>query len=149
MKEIKITLEDRIELLPDAVIIVNQEGKLVEANLQVYTIFGYHPDELIGMNLNVLLPERYRLHHDKYLKQYFNQPTKRRMKSGNDLFGLRKNGEEIDIDISLAPIQVGSETMAMAVIRDISEIKTLDRVLLKKNEDLSLTNTQLERLGYV
>ncbi|MBK0404254.1 PAS domain S-box protein [Adhaeribacter sp. BT258] len=149
MQEVKITLEDQIELLPDAVLIVNQKGKLVEVNLEVYTIFGYRPDELIGMDLTVLLPVRYRAFLKKYFKKYFENPTKRRMKSGDDLYGLRKNGKEIDINISLAPIEVGSETMAMAVIRDISEVKLLERVLLKKNEDLSLTNTQLERLGYI
>ncbi|HSI89748.1 MAG TPA: ATP-binding protein, partial [Adhaeribacter sp.] len=59
------------------------------------------------------------------------------------------NGEEIDIDISLAPIQVGKEQMAIAIIRDITVVKNLERSLLKKNEELSLTNTQLERLGYI
>ncbi len=149
MKDIRISLQETIDILPDAVIVVDQNIKIIAVNEQIYTIFGFTSEELIGQELNLLIPERFRKHHDVHFKNYFRAPTKRHMKSGNDLFGLRKNGEELDIDISLAPIHVQNEQMAIAIIRDITPIKELERSLLKRNEDLSLTNTRLERLGYI
>src|SRR5690606_12084243 len=148
-QDILVPLNDALNVLPDAAIVVNQDIKIVAVNAQIYTMFGYKPDDLLNEDLNILIPERFRKNHNKYFLNYFASPVKRHMKSGNELFGLRKNGQEIDIDISLAPLQVGTSQMAIAIIRDITLIKDLQRSLLKKNEELSLTNTQLERLGYI
>src|SRR5688572_4842383 len=115
MQEIRISLQDTIDVLPDAVIVVNQDIKIIAVNMQIYTMFGYRPDDLLNQDLNVLIPERFRKNHNVYFKRYFDAPVKRHMKSGNDLFGLRNNGDEIDIDISLAPIQVSGEQMAIAI----------------------------------
>ncbi|MFC5270890.1 sensor histidine kinase [Adhaeribacter terreus] len=149
MLSINTTLQAAIDLLPDAVIVVNKDIKIVAANPQVFEIFGYHPQELEQQNLNLLIPERFRVRHDMHFRHYFEAPAKRRMGSGFDLFGLRKNGKELDVDIALAPVNISGQLMVMAIIRDITPLKELDRQLLKKNEELSLTNTKLERQGYV
>ncbi len=149
MQLIHTTLQAALDLLPDAAIVVDQNVKIIAANPQVFTLFGYQPAELINQNLNLLIPARYRQRHDKHFKHYFEAPAKRRMGAGYDLSGLHKNGEEVDVDIALAPVIIGGQQMALALIRDITVLKELDRNLLKKNEELSLSNTQLERLGYV
>ncbi|MGZ5304535.1 MAG: sensor histidine kinase, partial [Bacteroidia bacterium] len=149
LHRMRVSLLSTIELMPDAIIIVNQDVKIVAANTQIYTVFGYTPEELLLQHLNLLIPARLHEKHNKHFKKYMDAPIKRRMGTGIDLFGCHKNGDEIDIDISLAPIKIDGQKMAMASIRDVSEVKELGRDLLRKNEELSLANTQLERLGYV
>ena len=152
MLNLRTTLQDAIDLLPDAVIVVNGHIKIVAANLQVFAVFGYQPEQLVDQELNILIPERFRKIHNAHFRRYFAAPDKRRMGhgiNGVDLFGLKKDGREIDIDIALAPIMIRNEQFVMAIIRDITFIKELDRQLLKKNELLRLTNFKLERLGYV
>jgi two-component system sensor kinase FixL len=149
MKSLIITLQDAIDLLPDAVVVVNQDLKIVAANSQIFTVFGYQPHELVNRALDMLIPERYHQQHDVHFRHYFDAPEKRRMGAGIELFGLRKNGREVDLDIALAPVTIHGQQMGMATIRDITGLKELERDLLKKNEELSLANTQLERLGYV
>ncbi|HSI91536.1 MAG TPA: ATP-binding protein [Adhaeribacter sp.] len=149
MQRIIVKLQAAIDLLPDAVIVVNQDVKIVAANPQVEIVFGYQPGELLHKHLNILIPERFHKRHNVHFRHYFEAPTKRRMGAGLDLAGCRKGGEEIDIDIALAPVTIGQQQMAMAIIRDITALKELERSLLKQNEELSLSNTRLERLGYV
>ena len=149
MLNLQTTLQAAIDLLPDAIILVDQKIKIVAANQQVSEVFGYNSQQLLDKPLNSLIPERFHELHDVQFQRYFTNPVKRRMGKGYNLFGLRQDGKEIDVDIALAPITLNEHTYAMATIRDISSLKELDRQLLKKNEELSLANTQLERLGYV
>lgn len=144
-----LTLQEAIDLLPDAVILVSKDSTIVAANLQVSTVFGYHPRELLGKKLNILIPERFRKKHTQHIRHYFEQPTKRRMGIGLKLSGLKKSNEEFDVDIALAPIKSGRQLRVMAIIRDISDLKEMERDLIKKNEELSISNTQLERIGYI
>lgn len=149
MLSLQTTFQAAIDQLPDAIILVDQNIKIVAVNEQIENVFGYKPTQLLNQPLNILIPERFHAMHDMQFRSYFKQPVKRRMGASHDLFGVRKDGTEIDVDIALAPIVLENTTYAMATIRDISSLKELDRQLLKKNEELSLANTQLERLGYV
>ena len=149
MQRLLQKMQATINILPDAAIVADRHVKIVMANPEAFTMFGYQPDELIGQDLNVLLPERFRKRHNTHFLNYLENPVKCRMGEGYDLFGLRKDGREVDVDIALAPVNLHNEQMVLAIIRDISLLKELDRTLLKKNEELSLSNTRLERLGYV
>ena len=150
MLNLRTTLQAAIDLLPDAVIVVDQDAKMLAANLQVHSTFGYQPHELVGKKLSMLLPERFKKIHNEQFLEYLENPVKRRMgRADLALFGLQKCGDEIDIDVALAPAEISGKKIVMATIRDITALKELDRHLLKQNEELSLANTQLERLGYV
>jgi PAS domain S-box-containing protein len=110
-----------LQFVPDAVIVCDRSGKITYANQTIQALFGYEPAELIGKPLGVLLPERYRQRHAIDFESYFTSPRARPMGLGIELVGLKKDGHEIPVDISLAPLQVGSDSFAIAAVRDITE----------------------------
>ncbi len=118
-----------IEDLPDAIVVVDESGKIVLLNQQAEKFFGYSRDELLGKILEILLPERFRIMHAKHREFYFLNPTKRAMGSGLDLFALTKDGREVPVDISLSPIKTDQGLFACAVIRDVTDQKNLQKKL--------------------
>jgi PAS domain S-box-containing protein len=149
MRDTTVTLQEALDLLPDAVIVINDHLKIVTINQHTTSVFRYQPAELIGQELCMLLPERFRAKYNRYFSNYFCEPLKRRLNVGSDLFGIRKDGKEIDVDIAMAPVMIEGTKYAMVTIRDITKLKDLDRTLLQKNEELCLSNAQLQRFGYV
>ncbi|MFD2514466.1 PAS domain S-box protein [Pontibacter locisalis] len=149
MKNTFVSLEEVTKFLPDTVIVVDEQIKIIAANEQITTLFGYQPDEIIGQKLNVLLPQRYRAKHDQHFSQYLEKPSVRRMGVGLHLFGLRKDGAEIDIDVALSPVEMRDKKIVIATIRDVTDKMELERKLLKKNEQLEIINSELERFGYM
>jgi PAS domain S-box-containing protein len=122
--------EDRyrqiLEAAPDAMLVVDRAGAILFANRQATALFCYEPSELLGHKLEMLLPERFRASHGGHLTRYFAAPTPRSMGSGVELFGRRKDGKEINIEVSLSPVRSSGELVVSAAIRDISERKTKD-----------------------
>ena len=117
--------EDRlrqvVEAAPNAMVMVNDQGHIVLVNSQTEESFGYSRDELLSMRVEDLLPERYRPHHEGYRASFFAHPDRRAMGVGRELFGRRKDGTEIPIEIGLNPIQIQEESHVLASIIDISE----------------------------
>jgi PAS domain S-box-containing protein len=110
-----------LELAPDAVVIVDQDGTIVRVNGQAEKIWGHSRAEMLGQSVEFLLPERFRAAHREQRTTYVANPTTRPMGSGSKLLGLRKNGSEFPAEISLSPIP-GHEGMLIAsIVRDISE----------------------------
>ena len=92
-----------LDLMPDAIFIVDSDGDIVFANGQAGLMFGYGQGaSMAGIPLQSLLPERYRASHAEGYKRYFEQPVTRRMGSGMELYGLRKDGTEFAIDVLLS-----------------------------------------------
>jgi diguanylate cyclase (GGDEF)-like protein/PAS domain S-box-containing protein len=117
--------EDRlrqvVEAAPNAMVMVNEQGRIVLVNSQTEESFGYSREELLTMRVEELLPERYRGGHGTYRAAFFAQPDRRAMGVGRELFGRRKDGGEIPIEIGLNPIQIEEENHVLASIIDISE----------------------------
>jgi len=112
-----------IDSVPDALVIVDGRGTIALANTQSETVFGYTREELQGLPIEVLMPDRFRGGHLHHRNTYIHQPRTRPMGSGLELFGLRKDGSEFPVEISLSPIQTGNGSMVVAAIRDVSERK--------------------------
>lgn len=112
---------DLLESAPDAMVIVDSEGRIKLTNAQTVILFGYSREELIGQWVELLVPARFRKAHPDHRVAYFRAPRPRSMASGLDLVGLRKDGSEVPIEISLSPIETGDETLVAAAIRDVSE----------------------------
>jgi PAS domain S-box-containing protein len=100
-----------LEAIPDAVAAVNQEGVIVRVNSQTETLFGYTRDELIGQKIEMLVPDRQRSQHHLHREHFHRQPKIRRMGSGLDLSGRRRDGSEFSVEISLSPITTADGIM--------------------------------------
>jgi PAS domain S-box-containing protein len=131
---------DLLESTPDGIVMANPTGHIVIANSQAERLFGYDNGELRGLSVDLLLPGRFRHAHVAHRSSYFQQPRKRAMGSGLDLSGLRKDGSEFPIEISLSPLRTEESAFVMSAIRDISERKRFEKALQEKNQELARAN---------
>lgn len=161
-KPTELTFQLIVESSPNAIILVNKEGKIAYVNSQTEKLFGYDRTELIGQLVEQLIPERYSKHHPGFRAMFFNAPAVRSMGAGRELFALRKNGSEFPIEIGLNPIVMVDGSMVLASIIDISErkkaeerfrlvVESAPNAMLLVNADgiITLVNKQTEILfGY-
>lgn len=101
-------------------IMVDKDGVIVLVNAQVENLFGYNRDELLGKKIEELVPKRFREAHPGHRGGYFANPQVRAMGHGRDLYGLRKDGGEIPVEIALNPITTESGQFVLASVVDIS-----------------------------
>ena len=138
-----------VESSPNALILVNKEGEIILANSQTEKLFGYNPKDLITQKVEILIPERYRKTHPDHRNGFFVKPELRTLKGSPDVYGLRKNGTEVPLEISLSPISGPQGMQALATIVDITERKKVVEELKQKSEELIRSNTELEQFAYV
>ncbi len=142
---------DLLESAPDAFVIVNAEGKILMVNSQAEQMFGYLRTDLIDMELEMLIPERYRFRHIQNRQHFFDKPKVRPMGANLELFGKRKNGQEFPVEISLSPMKVPetNQVLSIAAIRDITRQKEIEARIRLLNETLEgqvkLRTNQLEK----
>ena len=115
------TFEQFLEFVPDAIVGIGREGKVVLVNGQAERLFGYRRKELLGELVEILVPERFRAIHPTHRDRYFAVPRTRPMGAGLELLAVRKDGTEFPCEISLSKIEIDGGEMATAAIRDISE----------------------------
>ena len=130
------SLHQFFDISPDALVIVNQAGMIVMINKQAEILLGYSHEESVGQQLEILLPQRFRQAHIGHRKHYFASPITRQMGAGLQLSGLRRDGTEFPVDISLRPLLLDGVPHAVGAIRDVTEQKMLEEQLQHKNEEL-------------
>jgi PAS domain S-box-containing protein len=139
-------LEDRfrlaVEASPNGMVMVNQSGEIVLVNREVERLFGYSRDELLGASIDLLVPESSRNGHPELRNGFTSDPHRRAMGSGRDLFGRRKDGAEIPVEIGLNPFRTPEGLFVLAAVVDISE-------RVKAEEELRRSNEELEQFAYV
>ncbi len=116
-----------LESVPDAMIISHRDGRIVHVNYLTEKLFGWSRVEIVGHPIEILLPARFRAMHLLHRSGYHAAPRTRPMGLGLGLFGLKKDGEEFAAEISLASLQVGGETYAIAAVRDVTERKKIEQ----------------------
>lgn len=134
-----------VEACPNGMVMIDADGNMVMVNSEVEKQFGYTRDELIGMPVDMLVPERVRLQHGHHRSGYSrtpgsHQPEARRLMSGRDLFGMRKDGSEFPIEVGLNPIRDGDNLLVLSVIVDISQRREMERL---KDEFVSTVSHEL------
>jgi diguanylate cyclase (GGDEF)-like protein/PAS domain S-box-containing protein len=117
------TFERVVQSAPNAIVAIDQQGRIALVNSQAEKIFGYSRDELMGCSVEVLVPERFRSRHLDYRKEFLGKPQTRAMGAGRDLFAVRKDGSEFPVEIGLNPIDTEQGVLILSAIVDITERK--------------------------
>ena len=121
---------------PDAVIVVDEAGRISRVNDQVKSMFGYTSRDLVGKRIEVLIPARFRGQHEEHRTRYMSAPRLREMGVDLDLYALRKDGSEFPSDIMLSPIDTDEGRVVIATVRDVTEHKRVEEALRKSHEEL-------------
>jgi PAS domain S-box-containing protein len=129
-----------VEYAPDATLIVDAGGKIRLLNAQTERLFGYDRGELIGQSIEMLVPQRYRRRHVTDRTGYTADPQPRPMGVDLELYGLRKDGSEFPVEISLSPVSTSEGTFVASAVRDVSERKAFERRLQELNLELENAN---------
>lgn len=135
--------EKLFEFIPDSVVVTDAAGRIAEVNLQVERAFGYTRAELLGLPVETLIPERFRIAHPGHRKGYDAQPGIRPMGIGLELYGRRKDGSEFPVDIMLSPVETAEGRVVLSVIRDISEKKRAEEALARKEREKQYLEEEL------
>lgn len=125
-----------LESAPDSMVIANEQGKIILVNAQTERLFGYKREELLGRPVETLIPERYRTNHLRYRSDYTEEPQLRPMGAGRELFGLRKDGTEFPVEISLSPFRTKEGILVFSAVRDITMQKQAQNELRQAKEGL-------------
>ena len=127
LDDAELPFRELVDAAPDGVIVADAQERIVLVNLEAERMFGYARGELRGQPIEVLIPERVRPQHAGHVANYASAPRVRPMGIGRELVGRRKDGTELPIEISLAPIQTSNGLLVTAGIRDVTERRRLER----------------------
>jgi PAS domain S-box-containing protein len=130
--------------MPDALVIVNAEGKIAGTNAHTAKLFGYSDRELQGESMALLVPERFRKTQRQYYAAYFSQRSGRVPETTMELCGLHKDGREFPIEVSTKPLAAEKGLAVTSAIRDITERKQVEQQISKLNQELERHAMELE-----
>jgi diguanylate cyclase (GGDEF)-like protein/PAS domain S-box-containing protein len=118
-----------LDAAPDALVVINEDGRIVLVNAQTERLFGYAREELIGRSVELLVPERFRAGHPKRRSAYVGDPHPRPMGARMDLYGCHQDGSEFPVEISLSPLQTEQGLLISSAIRDVTDRKETESQL--------------------
>jgi protein-histidine pros-kinase len=124
-----ISEEIRLDSTPDAMVIVDQDGRIAVVNRQTEQLFGYQREELIGQPIEILVPQPFHAAHRRHRSGYLAEPEVRPMGAAMELYGRRKDDSEFPVEISLSPMETPQGTLVSAAVRDITARKQAEETL--------------------
>jgi PAS domain S-box-containing protein len=155
-------LQGFLEAAPDAIVVVEQSGRIVIANHLAEKMFGFSREELVGQPIEILVPASLRHVHAEHRTKYFEEPRTRPMGEGLALAGRRKDGSELPIEISLSPLHTDRGLLVISIIRDTTQRRQAEAkfrgllesapdgvVVVDRSGKIVIVNSQTERIfGY-
>ena len=154
--------EAAVESSPSGIVMVDRNGRMVLVNREIERLFGYHRDELLGHPIEVLVPDGTRARHPALRAVFLANPQTRAMGAGRELFGRRKDGREVPVEIGLNPLETDEGLFVLASVVDITARKRAEArfravvesspngmVMIDRDGKIVLVNREIERLfGY-
>ena len=138
-----------IDAAPDVVLVVDAEGIICVANVNSEEITGYPRDQLVGQNVDILVPDTLRAAHKNLRAAYAEKPMVRSMARENRIRCRRQDGTEFPVEISLSPLETENGRYTVCILRDVAERRRQEQSLLRQAEDLARSNKELEQFAYV
>jgi PAS domain S-box-containing protein len=120
-----------LDSAPDATLIVDESGRLVLASSQVKSVFGYEPHEVLGKEIEALLPDSLRKEHVGKRRAYLSHPVRRSLGQGRELRGVRKDGSQISVEVSLSPLKTDKGLLIISSVRDVTQRRVADEAIRK------------------
>jgi len=146
MDELSEITQHLLRFSPDALIVIDEQGRVRFANHTVTQMFGYAPDDLVGKSIDVLVPGRFRAKHGSHIAGFVRAPDNREMGARiADLFALRADGTEFSAGIRLAPFRIGGKLFVAAAIRDTTERRLINEELIAAREGADRANRAKSR----
>lgn len=142
-----IHLASLFENATEGIILTNHSGKIVLINPAAGKIFGYEAEEIIGQPVEVLIPDRVKPHHVELRKAFYHHPSNREMGHGRDLYGRRKDGSDVAVEVSLSHYERDSELFVIAFIIEITKRKEIENNMLQQKKQLERISTEIRKLN--
>jgi len=146
LRESERRFREVVESAPNAMVMSGPDGAIVMVNRQAETLFAYAGGELLGRPVEMLIPERFRNAHGGFHRAFLADPRPRRMGAGRDLFGLKKDGSEVPVEIGITPIETEAGSMVLSTLVDITERRRQEEALRKSEEQLRQAQ-KMEAIG--
>ncbi len=136
-----------LDSAPDAIVITDRDGRIIFVNGQTERLFGYRRTDMIDRTVEMLLPERHRSNHARHRDGYVGDPKPRPMGVGMDLHGVRRDGTEFPVAISLSSVETEQGLAVFADIRDVTDQRAAEHKMQELNDRLARDNAELETLN--
>lgn len=145
----ELTFHLMVEASPNALVLINSDGKIAYVNKYAESLFQYKKSELIGQQLGILIPDRFKKQHPGFVNMFYKYPETRQMGKGRDLFAIKKNGQEFPVEIGLNPIVTVEGILVLAAIIDITDRKKSEELLQIHTHEMEIKNKELEQFNYI
>ncbi len=132
-----------VQSAPNAILLVSEQGSITFANAQVDAVFGYAPDELVGRQVEELVPLQARVAHEIHRREYMEQAQARSMGTGRELFGRRKDGTEVPIEVGLNPMHTADGLLVLVSVVDVSQRRRIEQAAARQRDEVA----HLSRVG--
>ncbi len=143
----QVHITSLFENATEGIILTNQSGKIILANPASVRMFGYTKEELQGQGIEILIPDRFKMHHHELRSDYYKNPSNRVMGHGRDLYARRKDGSDMAVEISLSQYQRDKEVFVIAFIVDITNRKEIENNMLKQKAELEKVTEKIRQLN--
>ena len=142
-----IKSEERIQAIVDtvidAIITIDDLGIIESFNPAAERIFGYVWSDVVGQNINMLMPEPHRSQHDQYLRNYLRTGNAKIIGNVREVVGQRQDGSIFPVEVSIAEMQIGEQRLFTGIVRDITKRKEAEKALQQQQQELQLSNEEL------